>query len=87
MVVDRNQSDGWSKGISESILYLQDKKELDIHIFSDQSSVEIFTDQYRNNHSLKIYAGNEQNETYVCARGGKVVLKDMETYGLGECYR
>ena len=87
MSVDRNHSDGWSKGISESILYLQDKKELDIHIFSDQSSVEIFTDQYRNNHSLNIYAGNEQNETYVCALGGKVVLKDMETYGLGECYR
>ena len=87
MSVDRNHSDGWSKGISESILYLQDKKELDIHIFSDQSSVEIFTDQYRNNHSLNIYAGNEQNETYVCARGGKVVIKDMETYGLGECYR
>ena len=36
MSVDRNHSDGWSKGISESILYLQDKKELDIHIFSDQ---------------------------------------------------
>ena len=87
MFVDRNQSDGWSKGISESILYLQDKKELDIHIFSDQSSVEIFSDQYRNNHSLNIYAGNEQNKTYVCALGGKVVLKDMETYGLGECYR
>ena len=87
MSVDRNNSDGWSKGVSESTLYLQDKKELDIHILSDQSSVEVFANQYRNNHSLNIYAGSTQNETYLCSCGGKTVLKKIEAYGLKECNR
>ena len=87
MTVDRNEADGWSKGISESTLYLKDKKELDIHILSDQSSVEIFADRYRNNHSLNVYAGNDQNKVYLCACGGKVAFKDLETYGLKECNR
>ena len=51
MQVDRNASDGWSKGVSSSTLFLKGKKELDIHIYSDQSSLEIFADQYHNNHA------------------------------------
>lgn len=87
MSVDRNHADGWSKGVSESTLYLRNKKELDVHILSDQSSVEIFTNQYRNNHSLNIYAGGAQNQTYLCSCGGQTVLKKIETYGLKECNR
>ena len=87
MYVDRNASDGWSNGVSESILYLQNKKELDVHILSDQSSLEIFSDRYSNNHSMNIYAGNEQNQTCLYACGGNAVLKDMEAYELKECYR
>lgn len=65
--VDRSSSDGWSVGTSHSVMYLTGKKELDVHIFSDQSSLEIFTDNYQNNHSNNIFAGNEQNGIKMCA--------------------
>ena len=42
--VNRNKADGWSKGISHSILFLKEKDVLDVHILSDQSSLELFTD-------------------------------------------
>jgi len=86
MSVDRNEADGWSRGISRSVMYLKGKKELDVHILSDQSSLEIFTDQYQNNHSNNIFAGDAQNQLKIRAYGGSVILKDIETYGLKECF-
>lgn len=82
MSVDRNNADGWSKGISRSVMQLKKKTELDVHILSDQSSIEIFTDQYRNNHSNNIFAGNGQNQLKICAYGGSAVIRDIEAYGL-----
>lgn len=86
MSVNRNESDGWSKGISRSVLYLNGKKELDIHIISDQSSLEIFTDQYQNNHSNNIFADNSQNKILIRTYGGEVVITEMESYGLKSCF-
>ena len=82
MRVDRSASDGWSEGISRSILFLKDKKELDIHVFSDQSSVEIFADGYQNNHSNNVFASSLQDRIYVFARGGSARLHSIESYGL-----
>jgi len=82
MSVDRNEADGWSRGISRSVMCLKGKKELDVHILSDQSSVEIFTDQYQNNHSNNIFAGDGQNQLKLRAYGGSVTIRDVETYGL-----
>lgn len=87
LCVDRNNADGWSKGISRSTLALHNKKVLDVHIFSDQSSLEIFADHYKNNHSNNVYAGNEQNGINVYANGGRVCLENIESYGLEDCYR
>lgn len=87
MQVDRNVSDGWSKGGSHSILFLKRKKELDIHIFSDQSSLEIFADQYQNNHANNIFAGNAQNQIKIRTYGGNAVIRDFESYGVKECFR
>ena len=80
MTVNRNNADGWSRGISRSVMYLNNKKELDVHILSDQSSLEIFTSEYQNNHSNNIFAGNFQNQLKVRAYGGSVA------YGLKDCY-
>lgn len=82
MSVDRNEADGWSKGISRSVMYLKGKMELDVHILSDQSSVEIFTNQYQNNHSNNIFAGVAQNQLKIRACGGSVIIRDIEMYGL-----
>lgn len=85
--VDRNEGDGWSRGISRSTMFLKDKRELDIHIFSDQSSLEIFTDQYRNNHSSNVFAGDAQNQLKICAYGGRAVISEYESYGMRDCFR
>lgn len=87
MQVDRNASDGWSKGSSSSTLFLKGKKELDIHIYSDQSSLEIFADQYQNNHANNIFAGDSQDQIKIRAYGGSAVIRDYESYGMKECFR
>lgn len=86
MSVDRNGADGWSLGISRSVLYLKGKKELDVHILSDQSSLEIFADQYRNNHSNNIFASEAQNQLKIRAYGGNVNIRGLESYGLRKLY-
>ena len=58
------------------------KKELDIHIFSDKSSVEIFTDQYQNNHSNNNFAQDMQNHIQIRTYGGNAVIKEFEAYGI-----
>ena len=80
--VDRSLADGWSKGVSRSPLFLKNKKKLDVHILSDQSSLELFTDDYRNNHSMNVFAGNEQDRMYICAVDGQARIEDIESYGL-----
>lgn len=87
MSVDRSEADGWSKGVSRSAVYLRGKKELDVHIFSDQSSLEIFTDQYQNNHSNNIFAPDEQNQISIRAHGGQAVIREYESYGMKECFK
>lgn len=82
MVVDRTYSDGWSTGSSRSILDLFQKDSLDFHIFVDQSSIEVFVNDYQTVHSLNIYAGTEDCKAYVIAVGGEAVLKDVKLWSL-----
>lgn len=82
MTFDRNNSDGWSKGCSRSPLNLRGKRELDIHILSDQSSVEVFADQYQNNHSNNVFASGTQNSDTIRAEGGTAVFKSIFSWGL-----
>lgn len=84
--VDRNSSDGWSRGISRSTLFLKNKKKLDIHIFSDQSSIEIFSDQYQNNHANNVFAVGLQNQIAARAYEGRVVVNHYESYKINECF-
>ena len=79
---NRDNSDGWSTGRSTSPLALKDKRLLDIHLFSDQSSIELFTSEYQNNHSCNIFAGNSQNKNFIVAEGGTAVFKSITSWGL-----
>lgn len=85
MSVDRNEADRWSRGISRSVMYLKGKKELDVHVFSDQSSLEIYTNGYQNNHSNNIFAGNTQDQIRIRAYGGSAVISGYESYGMKSC--
>ncbi|SCP98924.1 glycoside hydrolase family 32 protein [Anaerobium acetethylicum] len=82
MKFDRNNADGWSKGVSRSPLKKQDKKTLDICIFSDQSSIEVFADDYKNNHSGNVFADNNHNRNYIVADEGSVYFTEIITWGM-----
>lgn len=41
---------------------------------------------YRNNHSNNIFAGETQNQLKIRAIGGSAVIKEIETYGIKDCY-
>lgn len=80
--MDRTSGDGWSIGVSRSVLSLNGKRELDVHVFVDRSSIEIFADQYSNNHSNNVFGTEAQNQMFLRSHGGKTVIRSMETYGL-----
>lgn len=72
--------------MSRSVLRLHHKMNLDVHVFSDQSSLEIFTDHYRNNHSNNIFAGDEQNGIILRSFGGRTVLRQIDSYGMKKVF-
>ena len=69
------------------MLFLKGKRELDVHILSDKSSVEIFADRYQNNHSNNIFAADAQDQLRICAYGGKAVIRNLESFGLKNSFK
>lgn len=82
LTVDRNAADGWSRGRTRSNFSVSGKNTLDIHIFSDQSSIEIFSNHYQVNHSCNIFAPCSQNQNIVYAEGGNAVFSCIESFGI-----
>lgn len=82
MTFDRSNGDGWSQGCSRSPLNLKGKRELDIHILADQSSIEVFAGQYQTNHSCNVFASSAQNGNWMSAEGGRAEFKSIRTWGL-----
>lgn len=80
--VDRNHADGFSCGVSRSSLYMHDNKNLDVHIFVDQSSVEVFANEYRNVHTCRLYPDVRQCRNMIMAGCGAVLIKNMELWPL-----
>lgn len=83
MWVDRNQADGWSSGISRSTIRLMEESTMRIHLYVDQSSMEIFTDDYCTSHSCNIFAGNDQNSNYIYVPAGSLSVNSLTAWGMG----
>lgn len=79
---DRNQSDGWSKGIAKSPINLMRKDILDIHIFSDQSSIELFSNDYKNNISCDVFTDDEEQKNSILAEGGRIYFEELKFWEL-----
>lgn len=79
---DRNQADGWSKGIAKSPLKLLGKKELDIHLYSDKSSVEMFSDGYQNNISCNVFSPGDVCENHLVCETGSIFIEKLEVWEL-----
>lgn len=84
LYVNRDHSDNWSNGTSKSTLLLQEKERLVIHLFSDQSSIELFTDNYKTNHSLNVFAGSDQNKNFLSVDKGQLVVEELVTWDLAK---
>lgn len=79
---DRNHADDWSKGIARGPLNLMNKDCLDIHIYSDKISVELFSNEYQNNFSCNIYNVEEGQKNYIVAEGGVAEIDTLEKWDL-----
>ena len=77
--IDRNNAEGWSKGKNRCPLESAGKNKLLIHVFVDQSYVEVYTDDYRTVLSSNIFSGENATRAFISAKGGKI-------YGKAECY-
>ncbi len=86
--IDRSKGDNWSKGISRSPLKIDKNTMIDVEIFSDQSSVEIFINKGRIVHSMNIFADDHQSGIFVKTANddGIVTLRDVNGYGLKSCF-
>ena len=79
---DRNNSDGWSKGVARCPLNLMGKEHLDIHIYSDKISLEIFSNDYQNNFSCNIYNVDDDQKNEVKAIGGDLMIESIRSWEL-----
>lgn len=72
---DRSNADEKSFGVSRSRIRLKDRKVLNLHLFADNSSVEIFADDYRTVHSVNFYPAADQDGIALTADGEVYVNK------------
>ncbi len=79
---DRSHSDNWSTGVAKCPLNLLGRDTLDIHVYSDKSSVELFSNGYRNNLSCNIYNADENQENYLIAKDGTIAITELNTWKL-----
>lgn len=82
--LDRGKADGWSKGNCHTPLKYLDGEELLIHIYSDQSSLEVYTDNYQTVLSCNVYGELGQCYNYMAADEGTITVKSLETWEM-EC--
>lgn len=80
----RDGSDGWSRGASRSTLDLCGRDKLDVTVYSDQSSIEVFADNGTNVHSMNVFAPSSQNGVSVRSHGGPLALEDVSWCGMAD---
>ena len=79
---DLNQADHWSRGTARAPLNLVGKNKLLVRIFSDRSSVEVFSNEYRTNLSCNVYTTAEAERNTVMAVGGCLSLASLRSWQL-----
>ena len=82
MSVDRNDSDGWSKGKTHSPLMVAGSPRMEVEVIGDTSSLEIFINGGRVVYSLNVFAPATCNEIAVEPHGGDAALAAIRGYAL-----
>ena len=82
LTADRNNADGWSKGIKKCTLEYASHSQIEIHVFMDTTSIELFTDQYRTVMSLNVFAAEGQKQMYLMPIDGTLCISSADTWKL-----
>ena len=72
------------KGVARCPLNLMGKEHLDIHIYSDKISLEIFSNDYQNNFSCNIYNVDDYQKNEMKAIGGDLMIESIRSWELGK---
>lgn len=75
LILNRNNSDGWSTGENRCPLEVSSEKIIRLHIFVDRSYIEIYTDNYRTVISGNVYAGDCATGSYLKVYGGDAYIE------------
>jgi beta-fructofuranosidase len=81
IVFDRNESDGWSRGVRRCPLESAGQEKIKLHIFVDTSYIEVYTDNYRTVISGNVFPGENCKDIYIYSNGGEI-SGSLTTYGL-----
>lgn len=79
--LDRGQSDGKRKGICSG-QFRKDQERLDIRIFLDSCSVEVFADDYCLNMSVNIYSEEDDREITLHTVDGSAAVEALDTWSI-----
>lgn len=79
---DRDHADGWSRGVSHSPLRLEDPRVFLVHIFVDTSSIEVFAEDYKTNHSCNVFADRNQDKNFLSVPAGNLKIRSIQTWSL-----
>jgi beta-fructofuranosidase len=80
--VDRNAADGWSMGVAHGPFAFGSMSEVEIDIFGDTSSLEIFIDGGRSVYSMNVFAETAQSGITFRSHGGVTLLANVEGFGI-----
>lgn len=87
LVFDRSHSDEFSSGVRYCSLESVMRDTVQIHLFADTCSVEVFTDNGRTVMSGNIYPSEDSRGAFLFANGGSAQISEMEMWELGSVWK
>lgn len=85
IIFDRNNADGWSQGVCHTVIRDAGNDKLQVRIFSDTSSLEIYTDGNENSGYKTVLSGNIYPDstcrgTWIESIDGDLMIDRIQTY-------
>lgn len=80
MFFNRSHADEWSQGKTKSPLLLQNKKTMEIHVYVDQSSIEVYTDDYHTSHSCNVFGAEDQTRNFISVERGTLRINKLKLW-------
>ena len=82
ILLDRGNADGWSQGVARCPLPLAKRGALDVHVFSDQSSIELSAADYTVAMSANVFSVAPQQGAFIEALDGDAFCISCDAWGM-----